>query len=65
MKEYLISSINVAFAGKHITAKSNYKMIPASVVFGAVFSLMCVEYLKNYKNSVNKSESTEFLKVLS
>ena len=29
------------------------------------FVNVCVEYLKNYKNSVNKSESTEFLKFLS
>ena len=29
------------------------------------FFVVFVEYLKNYKNSVNKSESTEFLKFLS
>ena len=34
-------SINASFAGKHITAKSSYNIIPVSVVFGAVFSSMC------------------------
>ena len=66
VKEYLILSIKVSFAWKHITAKSSYNMIAISVVFGAVFfANVCVEYLKNYKNSVNKSESTEFLKFIS
>ena len=41
VKEYLISSINVSFAGKHITAKSSYNMIPIWVVFDRVFWLMC------------------------
>ena len=36
-KDNLISPINVSFAGKHITAKSSYNMIPISVVFDAVF----------------------------
>ena len=34
-------------------------------VWCSFFVNVCVEYLKNYKNSVNKSESTEFLKFLS
>ena len=42
VKEYLISSINVSFTGIHITTKLSYNMIPISVVFRAVFSLMYV-----------------------
>ena len=34
-------------------------------VWCSFFVNVCVEYLKNYKNSVNKFESTEFLKFLS
>ena len=65
-----MSSIKVSFCGKHITARSSYNMNPISVVFGAVFSLMCmcvcvfVKYLKSYKNSVNISQSTAFLNTI-
>ena len=34
-------------------------------VWCSFFVNVCVEYLQNYKNSVNKTESTEFLKFLS
>ena len=34
-------------------------------VWCSFFVNVCAEYLKNYKNSVNKSESIEFLKFLS
>ena len=34
-------------------------------VWCSFFVNVCVEYLKNYKNFVNKSECTEFLKFLS
>ena len=67
-----MSSIKVSFCGKHITARSSYNMNPISVVFGAVFLLMCmcvcvcvfVKYLKSYKNSVNISQSTAFLNTI-
>ena len=65
--ERILNLVNKRFFSREIHCsqiKLQYDSYQCGV-WCSFFVNVCVEYLQNYKNSVNKTESTEFLKFLS